>query len=50
LPFSRNYGHQAALSAALDYVTGDAIVVMDGDLQDVPEAISAIFGKILAGL
>jgi len=36
---SRNFGHQAALSAALDHVTGDATVVMDGDLQDRPEAI-----------
>ena len=36
---SRNFGHQAALSAALDHVTGDAVVVMDGDLQDIPEAI-----------
>lgn len=36
---SRNFGHQAALTAALDHVTGDAAVVMDGDLQDVPEVI-----------
>lgn len=36
---SRNFGHQAALSAALDYVSGDSVVLMDGDLQDVPEAI-----------
>ena len=36
---SRNFGHQAALSAALDHATGDVVVVMDGDLQDPPEAI-----------
>jgi dolichol-phosphate mannosyltransferase len=36
---SRNFGHQAALTAALDHVTGDATVLMDGDLQDRPEAI-----------
>jgi polyisoprenyl-phosphate glycosyltransferase len=36
---SRNFGHQAALSAALDHVTGDLVVVMDGDLQDPPEVI-----------
>jgi glycosyltransferase involved in cell wall biosynthesis len=36
---SRNFGHQAALTAALDHITGDATVVMDGDLQDCPEAI-----------
>jgi glycosyltransferase involved in cell wall biosynthesis len=40
LSLSRNFGHQAALTAALDHVTGDAVVVMDGDLQDPPEAIS----------
>ena len=36
---SRNFGHQAALSAALDQVTGDAVVLMDADLQDEPERI-----------
>lgn len=39
ISLSRNFGHQAALTAALDHVTGDATVVMDGDLQDVPEVI-----------
>lgn len=36
---SRNFGHQAAFSAALDHVTGDAVVMMDADLQDPPEVI-----------
>jgi dolichol-phosphate mannosyltransferase len=36
---SRNFGHQPALSAALDHVTGDAVVLMDADLQDEPEII-----------
>ena len=36
---SRNFGHQAALTAALEAVTGDVVVVMDGDLQDRPEEI-----------
>lgn len=36
---SRNFGHQAALSAALDHVRGDVIIIMDGDLQDPPEVI-----------
>jgi len=36
---SRNFGHQAALSAALDHTAGDAVVLMDGDLQDPPESI-----------
>jgi polyisoprenyl-phosphate glycosyltransferase len=40
ISLSRNFGHQAALTAALDHVAGDAAVVMDGDLQDVPEVIS----------
>src|SRR5579871_3426466 len=31
---SRNFGHQTALTAALDYVSGDVTVLMDGDLQD----------------
>jgi polyisoprenyl-phosphate glycosyltransferase len=39
LCLSRNFGHQQAITAALDHVTGDAVVVMDGDLQDVPEVI-----------
>jgi len=46
---SRNFGHQAALSAALDHVTGDAIVVMDGDLQDAPEAIPSFVQKFHEG-
>jgi dolichol-phosphate mannosyltransferase len=36
---SRNFGHQAAFSAALAHVEGEAVVLMDGDLQDAPEAI-----------
>jgi dolichol-phosphate mannosyltransferase len=46
---SRNFGHQAALSAALDHVTGDAVVVMDGDLQDIPEAIPALVERFRDG-
>ncbi len=36
---SRNFGHQAALAAALDHVDGDVVVLMDGDLQDPPEVV-----------
>jgi dolichol-phosphate mannosyltransferase len=36
---SRNFGHQTALGAALDHVSGDVVISMDGDLQDPPEAI-----------
>lgn len=39
ISLSRNFGHQAAFTAALDYVAGDAVVLMDGDLQDPPESI-----------
>jgi glycosyltransferase involved in cell wall biosynthesis len=35
----RNFGHQAALAAALDHVTRGAVVLMDGDLQEAPEVI-----------
>ncbi len=37
--FSRNFGHQAAVTCGLKYATGDAIVIMDADLQDPPELI-----------
>jgi len=39
MSLSRNFGHQAALSAALDRASGDVVLVMDGDLQDPPELI-----------
>lgn len=42
---SRNFGHQAALAAALDHVTGDRVVMMDADLQDLPEAIPTLIAK-----
>lgn len=47
--FSRNFGHQAALTAALDHVTGDVAVVMDGDLQDAPEKIPDFLEKYREG-
>jgi len=45
---SRNFGHQIALAAALDHVDGDVVILMDGDLQDPPEAIPILlenYGK-----
>jgi len=38
--FSRNFGHQAAITAGVDYARGEAVVVMDADLQDPPEVVS----------
>ena len=46
---SRNFGHQTALTAALDHVTGDVAVVMDADLQDPPEAIPLFLGEHAKG-
>jgi len=46
---SRNFGHQAALTAAIDFVTGDAVVLMDGDLQDTPEVIPQFLEKYFEG-
>lgn len=46
---SRNFGHQAALTAAIDFVTGDAVILMDGDLQDTPEVIPQFLEKHFEG-
>ncbi len=43
--FSRNFGHQIAISAGMDYAKGDAVVVIDADLQDPPEIISEMIEK-----
>lgn len=42
---SRNFGHQVAISAGLDLARGNAVVVMDGDLQDPPEIIPSLLAK-----
>ncbi len=49
LRLSRNFGHQLAITAGLDRSDGDAVVVMDADLQDPPETIPAMIGKWLEG-
>ena len=46
---SRNFGHQQAITAALDHATGDAVLVMDADLQDTPESIPEFVGLHLQG-
>jgi dolichol-phosphate mannosyltransferase len=49
LVLSRNFGHQAALTAAFDHARGDAMLIMDGDLQDPPEALPALLEKLDEG-
>lgn len=46
---SRNFGHQTALAAALDHVSGDVVILMDGDLQDPPEAVPDLVEKYRQG-
>lgn len=46
LSLSRNFGLQAALTAGLDYATGDYVIIMDGDFQDPPELIPVLYNKI----
>ncbi len=43
--FARNFGHQIAVTAGLDYARGDAVVIIDADLQDPPEVILDMIAK-----
>lgn len=43
--FSRNFGHQAAVAAGLRFATGQAVVVMDADLQDPPELLEQMLAR-----
>ena len=43
--FARNFGHQIAVTAGLDYARGDAVVIIDSDLQDPPEVIADLVAK-----
>lgn len=47
--FSRNFGHQAAVMAGLDRCCGDAVVIIDADLQDPPELIKDLYFKYKEG-
>lgn len=47
--FSRNFGHQIAITAGMDHAIGDAVIVMDADLQDPPELIHKMIEKYLMG-
>lgn len=47
--FSRNFGHQLAVTAGLDVARGKAVVIIDGDLQDPPELIPEMYNKYKEG-
>jgi glycosyltransferase involved in cell wall biosynthesis len=49
LIFARNFGHQIAVTAGLDYSRGDAVVIIDSDLQDPPEVILDLIAKWRSG-
>lgn len=49
LRFSRNFGHQRAVTAGLDYAHGDGVVLIDADLQDPPEVIAEMVARWRAG-
>lgn len=49
IAFSRNFGHQMAITAGMDRADGDAVVVMDADLQDPPEVVEEMVDRWRAG-
>jgi glycosyltransferase involved in cell wall biosynthesis len=49
LVLSRNFGHQAAYTAGLNYAKGDLVAMMDGDLQDPPELLADMYRLFQAG-
>jgi glycosyltransferase involved in cell wall biosynthesis len=49
LHLSRNFGHQAALTAGLEYARGDAVAMLDGDLQDPPELLPTMLAHWRSG-
>jgi polyisoprenyl-phosphate glycosyltransferase len=49
ITLSRNFGHQAALTAALEHARGDVVVMLDSDLQDPPELIPGMVDRWRAG-
>jgi dolichol-phosphate mannosyltransferase len=49
IDFSRNFGHQIAVSAGLDLAAGDRVAIIDADLQDPPELIIEMFAKMDEG-
>ncbi len=49
LDFSRNFGHQIAISAGIDYASGKAVIILDADLQDPPQVIPSMIERWKAG-
>lgn len=49
LEFTRNFGHQAAVTAGIEHATGDVVLIMDTDMQDDPAVIPAMVDKWRAG-
>jgi len=49
ISFSRNFGHQVAISAGLDFAQGNTVVIIDGDMQDPPELIPDLYKKYKEG-
>lgn len=45
ITFSRNFGHQVAVMAGIDYAKGEVVITIDGDLQDPPELIPTLWEK-----
>jgi len=49
IDFSRNFGHQIAVTAGLDHCSGRSVAIIDADLQDPPELIGEMYGKLQEG-
>jgi polyisoprenyl-phosphate glycosyltransferase len=49
ITFSRNFGHQLAITAGTDFASGDVVIVMDADLQDPPEVVEGMITFYLQG-
>jgi glycosyltransferase involved in cell wall biosynthesis len=47
--FSRNFGHQIAVTAGIDHCSGEAVAIIDADLQDPPELIVELYNKMKEG-
>ena len=50
IEFSRNFGHQVAITAGLQYARGDMVITMDDDLEDPPEMLPEFIEKAKEGL